>query len=83
MAVGVVFFALANSPGKYWSHTFVGMIIGLLGTGVGYVGVTVAVMASARKGEEGVVGALVNTAFQLGATIGLASTSFFLSSQSV
>ena len=73
MAVAAILFALGDSPSKYWSYTFVAMIIGMLGTGIGYVGVMVAVMASAPKGEEGVISALLNTAFQLGATIGLAS----------
>ncbi|KAH8119334.1 major facilitator superfamily domain-containing protein [Phellopilus nigrolimitatus] len=72
MGVGSVLFALADTPEKYWSHVFPGMVVGMIGIAISYVGVNVAVMASARKGEEGVVGALVNTSFQLGATIGLA-----------
>ncbi|KAI5121919.1 hypothetical protein M0805_000248 [Coniferiporia weirii] len=72
MGVGIVLFALSDSPEKYWSHVLPGMIIGMIGVAIAYVGVSVAIMASARKGEEGVVGALVNTSFQLGATVGLA-----------
>ncbi|KAL5525108.1 hypothetical protein ACEPAF_8977 [Sanghuangporus sanghuang] len=72
MAASVVLFALGDSPDKYWSHIFPGMIVGMIGIGIAFVGVSVAVMASAPAGEEGVVGALVNTSIQLGATIGLA-----------
>lgn len=31
---------------------FPGMVVGMIGIGIAYVGVNVAVMASARKGEE-------------------------------
>ena len=79
MAIAAILFALSDTPSKYWSHTFVAMIIGMLGTGIAYVGVMVAVMASAPKGEEGVISALLNTAFQLGATIGLATKDVFFS----
>ncbi|KAL5498331.1 hypothetical protein ACEPAH_2473 [Sanghuangporus vaninii] len=72
MAVSVGLFALGDSPDKYWSHIFPGMIVGMIGIGITFVGVNIAVMASAPAGEEGVVGALVNTSIQLGATIGLA-----------
>ncbi|KAH8119333.1 major facilitator superfamily domain-containing protein [Phellopilus nigrolimitatus] len=57
---------------KYWIHVFPGMVVGMAGVAISDVGVSVAVMASARRGEKGVVGALVNTSLQLGATIGLA-----------
>ncbi|KAL5478791.1 hypothetical protein ACEPAI_2068 [Sanghuangporus weigelae] len=73
MTTSVVLFALGDSPDKYWSHIFPGMIVGMIGIGIAFVGVNVAVMASAPAGEEGVVGALVNTSIQLGATIGLAN----------
>jgi len=49
------------------------MIIGMIGIALGYVGVNIFIMSSAPKGEEGVIGAMMNTAFQLGATVGLAS----------
>ncbi|KAI5121920.1 hypothetical protein M0805_000249 [Coniferiporia weirii] len=72
MGTGVVLYALADNPEKYWSHVLPGMIVGMMGVAIAYVGVSVAIMRSARKGEEGVVGALMNISFQLGATIGLA-----------
>ncbi|KAF8896092.1 major facilitator superfamily domain-containing protein [Infundibulicybe gibba] len=72
MGVGAVLFALGDTPQKYWSYIVPGMIIGMLGLGVAYVGCTIVVMEGARPGEEGVVGAMMYTAYQLGATIGLA-----------
>ncbi|PAV17782.1 MFS general substrate transporter [Pyrrhoderma noxium] len=72
MCTGAILFALADRPEKYWSMIFPGMIVGMLGIGFAYVGGNIAIMSNARKGEEGVVGALMNTAFQLGATVGLA-----------
>ncbi|KAF8520827.1 major facilitator superfamily domain-containing protein [Gautieria morchelliformis] len=72
MLVGTLLFALADSPAKYWSHIFPGMIIGLVGLAMAYVAANIFIMAGSRKGEEGVVGAMMNTAFQLGATVGLA-----------
>ncbi|KDQ18400.1 hypothetical protein BOTBODRAFT_185039 [Botryobasidium botryosum FD-172 SS1] len=72
MAVGAVLFALADRPEKYWSYMFPGMILAMIGLASAYVGVSIAIMADARKGEEGIVGAMLNTALQIGATIGLA-----------
>ncbi|KDQ13884.1 hypothetical protein BOTBODRAFT_133128 [Botryobasidium botryosum FD-172 SS1] len=72
MSTAAILFALADSPEKYWSHVFPGMIVGMCGTAIGYVGANIAIMADAPPGEEGVVGAMMNTAFQLGATIGIA-----------
>ncbi|KAF8991548.1 major facilitator superfamily domain-containing protein [Cyathus striatus] len=71
--VSVVLFALADTPNKYWSHIVPGMIIGMFGLIHSYVGCTTVVMDGARPGEEGVVGAVMNTAYQIGATLGLAS----------
>lgn len=78
MAVGVILFALADAPHKYWSHIFPGMIIGMCGLATAYVGANIAIMSGARPGEEGVVGAMMNTAFQLGATIGVAGSLYLL-----
>ncbi|KAF8995169.1 major facilitator superfamily domain-containing protein [Cyathus striatus] len=70
--ISVILFALADTKDKYWSHVVPGMIIGMVGLIHSYVGCTTVVMDGARKGEEGVVGAVMNTAYQVGATIGLA-----------
>ncbi|GAW01048.1 efflux protein [Lentinula edodes] len=72
MVVGAALFALANDPSKYWSHIVPGMVFGNIGVAVGYVGCTIVVMEGVREGEQGVVSAIMYTAYQIGATIGLA-----------
>ncbi|KAJ3735907.1 major facilitator superfamily domain-containing protein [Lentinula guzmanii] len=72
MAIGAILFALANDPVKYWSHIVPGMVFGNIGVAIGYVGCTIVVMEGVREGEEGVVSAVMYTAYQIGATLGLA-----------
>ncbi|KAJ3729348.1 major facilitator superfamily domain-containing protein [Lentinula raphanica] len=72
MIVGTTLFALADDPSKYWSYIVPGMVLGNIGTAIGYVGCTIVVMEGVRKGEEGVVSAVMYTAYQIGATLGLA-----------
>ncbi|KDQ32495.1 hypothetical protein PLEOSDRAFT_1060321 [Pleurotus ostreatus PC15] len=72
-ATGSVLFALAGTRERYWAFVFPGMVVGMLGLASAYVGCTTAVMGDARKGEEGVVGAVMYTAYQVGSTIGVAS----------
>jgi len=75
MAVGAILFALADTPDKYWPYIVPGMIVGMLGLASAYVGCTIVMMEGARPGEEGVVGAMMYTSYQVGATIGLAIVS--------
>lgn len=70
--VGAVLFALSNDPSSYWPYVFPGMIIGMFGLSMAYVGSNVTTMAGARKGEEGVVGAVLYTSYQIGSTLGIA-----------
>ncbi|THU81970.1 MFS general substrate transporter [Dendrothele bispora CBS 962.96] len=72
MAVGSILFALADDKEKYWSHIVPGMIIGMVGLGIAYTACTIVVMEGTRKGEEGVVSAVMYTSYQVGATLGLA-----------
>ncbi|KAJ4482447.1 major facilitator superfamily domain-containing protein [Lentinula aciculospora] len=76
MVVGATLFALADDPSKYWSHIVPGMVFGNIGVAIGYVGCTIVVMEGVREGEEGVVSAVMYTAYQIGATLGLASKHF-------
>ncbi|KAJ7579811.1 major facilitator superfamily domain-containing protein [Mycena floridula] len=75
MAVGAILFALSDSKDKYWSHVVPGMIVGMSGLAMSYVSCTTTMMEGARSGEEGVVGAMMYTSYQMGATIGLAVVS--------
>ncbi|TCD60271.1 hypothetical protein EIP91_010434 [Steccherinum ochraceum] len=75
MSAGVILFALAKTHDHYWSYVLPGMILDMIGLGLSYVGASVTTMASAPKGEEGVVGAILYTSFQIGSTIGVAVVS--------
>jgi len=75
MAIGTILFALADTEDKYWSYVFPGMLINMIGICLAYVGASVTMMAGAPKGEEGVVGAVLYTSFQIGSTIGIAVVS--------
>ncbi|KIK53240.1 hypothetical protein GYMLUDRAFT_49413 [Collybiopsis luxurians FD-317 M1] len=75
MAGSVILFAFADRPDRYWSYMVPAMIIGMFGVSVAYVGNTIAVMESARPTDQGVVGAIMYTAYQVGSTIGIAVTS--------
>ena len=75
MLVAIVLFALADRPSKYWSYIFPGMIINMIGLGQAYVGASATMMAGAPAGEEGVVGAILYTSFQIGSTVGIAVVS--------
>ncbi|KAK7041511.1 hypothetical protein VNI00_009381 [Paramarasmius palmivorus] len=72
MGVGSVLFALADTEDKYWSHVVPGIIVGTSGLSLAYVGSTIVVMEGAQAGQEGVVSAVIYTAYQIGATLGLA-----------
>ncbi|KAL1752179.1 major facilitator superfamily domain-containing protein [Schizophyllum commune] len=74
-AAGAVLFALADAPSKYWSRIFPGIIVGMVGMACSYVGSTVSMMESAPPDQQGVVGAVMSTSYQIGATIGLAGKS--------
>ncbi|THH32905.1 hypothetical protein EUX98_g1244 [Antrodiella citrinella] len=75
MLTALVLFALADTPSKYWSHIFPGMIINMVGLGQAYVGASATMMSNAPAGEEGVVGAILYTSFQIGSTVGIAVVS--------
>ncbi|KAK7469999.1 hypothetical protein VKT23_001434 [Stygiomarasmius scandens] len=72
MCIGSILFALADNESRYWSYIVPGMILGMIGVGFGYVASTITVMEGCRKGEEGVVSAVMYTSYQMGATLGLA-----------
>lgn len=72
MLVSCVLFALANSSDRYWPYVLPAMIINMIGLSGAYVGATVTMMASAPAGEEGIVGAVLYTTFQIGSTLGIA-----------
>ncbi|KAF9490606.1 MFS general substrate transporter [Pleurotus eryngii] len=71
-ATGSMLFAFAGMEERYWSFVFPWMVVGMLGLASAYVGCTTTVMGNTWKGEEGVMGAVMYTAYQVGSTIGIA-----------
>lgn len=72
MIVSGILLALARGPEDYWPFFFPAMVVGMSGLATAYVGSTVVTMAGARDGEQGVVGAVLYTSYQIGSTIGVA-----------
>ena len=72
LIIAAALFATADTPHKYWTHFLPGMIVGIWSLALAYVAANISLMSIAHPGEEGVMGALMNTAFQLGSTIGAA-----------
>jgi MFS family permease len=64
----------ARSPDGYWPYCFPAMVLGLAGVAMTYTTSTIAIMEGARPGEHGVVSGVMYTAYQVGATIGIAIT---------
>jgi MFS family permease len=83
MLGGAILFVYGSeSPDHYWPYCFPAMILGLLGVSTTYVGSTIAIMEGVRQGEQGVVSGVMYTAYQVGATIGIAITTSIASGTS-
>ncbi|KAJ3152751.1 hypothetical protein HDU86_005509 [Geranomyces michiganensis] len=59
---------------QYWSIVFPSFIIGTTGLSSVYASVSIAAISAAPAAQAGIVGGLLNTAFQLGGGVGLAIT---------
>ncbi|KAJ3148085.1 hypothetical protein HDU89_004931 [Geranomyces variabilis] len=57
---------------QYWSIVFPSFIIGCTGLSSVYASVSIAAISAAPAAQAGIVGGLLNTAFQLGGGVGLA-----------
>jgi len=75
MGVASALLALTRTKAHFWSYMLPASVIGPTGLSIAYIGNTVAVMEHASVDQQGVVGAIMYTAYQVGATIGLAVTS--------
>jgi predicted MFS family arabinose efflux permease len=78
MGGGAVLFALADTKDKYWSHLIPASILGWGGTGFVYVVCLAAAMVDAKPEVGGVTSAVMYTATQLGATVGLTGASVLI-----
>jgi len=62
----------ANTPDKYWSLAFPAFIIGATGGSLLFVNANIAIFQSTPKDIAGTIGAIFNSALQLGSAVGVA-----------
>lgn len=72
--VGTILLAFADRSSRYWSFVFPAFIIGSSGNALLYAHVNISVFKTAPASQSGVVGAILNSALQLGSAIGVAAT---------
>jgi len=74
IVTGTILFAFIDRPSRYWSFGFPALIIGANGTALFYAHVNISVFKSTPASQSGVVGAILNSAFQLSSAVGAAAT---------
>ncbi|KAJ3022936.1 hypothetical protein HKX48_004847 [Thoreauomyces humboldtii] len=70
--VGNIILGFYKHEDQYWSHLFPSFVIGITGTASVYASVSIAAISAAPAHQAGIVGGLLNTAFQIGGGLGLA-----------
>jgi len=70
--VGTVLLTFADTPSTYWRFVFPGFIIGTIGVSLLFVNTNVAIFAHTPNNIAGTVGAIFNSALQLGSAVGIA-----------
>lgn len=83
LLIALGLFLLAHVPlaGDYWTHVMPGLTIMGLGAGATFVGVTIAATSGVPGHEAGLASGLLNTAQQVGGSLGLAILSGIASSR--
>jgi MFS family permease len=66
-----VLFAMADTPNKYWTYVFPGILLGFFGGGLALTGCVTFIMTGAGMNDSGVVAAAMQTAVTVGITVGL------------
>ncbi|KAI8916598.1 major facilitator superfamily-domain-containing protein [Powellomyces hirtus] len=72
--IGNVILGFYNHENQYWSIVFPSFIVGVTGLSSVYASVSIAAISAAPADQAGIVGGLLNTAFQIGGGLGLAIT---------
>jgi MFS family permease len=75
LVVATVLLALADTPDKYWSHSFPALILGSGACMVIYTHANIAIFRCAPMSMAGTVGAIFNSGLQLGSAVGIAIVS--------
>ncbi|KAH8829092.1 MFS general substrate transporter [Flagelloscypha sp. PMI_526] len=73
MITGTVLLTQADSPDRYWPYAFPGFTIGSAGTMMTYVFGNIGIFRSTPPTIAGTVGAMYNSAIQLGSAVGTAA----------
>lgn len=83
LIIAVGLFLLAHVPlaGSYWAHLMPGLAIMGLGAGATFVSITIAATSGVPGHEAGLASGMVNTAQQVGGSLGLAILSGVASSR--
>lgn len=71
-STGLGLFALAPVDGHYVAHVLPGMILLGLGAGIAFNPVLMAAMSDVTPAESGIASGMMNTAFMMGGSLGLA-----------
>jgi nitrate/nitrite transporter NarK len=72
--IATILLAFADRPSRYWSFVFPAFIIGSCGNTLLFAHVSISVFQTAPASQSGVVGAILNSALQLGSAVGTAAT---------
>jgi len=70
--IATIILPFVNSPDKYWRLAFPAFVIGSAGASLLFVNANVAIFQSTPKEIAGTVGAIFNSALQLGSAVGVA-----------
>ena len=72
VAAGLGTFAFAPVDGNFFANVLPGMILGGLGVGIAFNPVLLAAMSDVKPQDSGLASGVVNTAFMMGGSLGLA-----------
>lgn len=72
--IGTVLLAFADRGSRYWSFVFPAFVLASIGNNLLYAHLSISVFKVAPASQSGVVGAILNSALQLGSAVGTAAT---------
>ncbi len=72
MGAGALLLTQVSAGGSYFGDIFFGLLVFGPGVGLAFVTASIAALAGVPEGESGVASGLSNTAFQIGAALGVA-----------
>lgn len=82
IAIGLTLFALAPIEGNFWIHVLPGMLFLGIGAGLAFNPVLLAATSRIAPNESGLASGVLNTAFMMGGSLGLAILASFAAMRS-